>query len=295
MTALRELPFFFECAGESLLGVVSVPAEAAEVGVLVVVGGPQYRVGSHRQFVKLARFLAARGVPCMRFDYRGMGDASGAARDFEDVSLDIGAAIDAFFKAQPGLRRVVLWGLCDGASAVCFYPAASDPRVAGSVLLNPWVHTEAGEAKVFLKHYYLQRLIDPSFWKKLLGGGVRVGQSLRSLLSIAKAARSRGAASEPAAGADHSVALPERMRRGLAVRDEEPVAIFLSGKDYVAREFEAALASSPAWQALMARGNVDVQRFPDADHTLSGAGEVDAVSAATFDWLVAKGLAPARA
>jgi len=61
--------------------VVSVPGEAdaaaADTGVLIVVGGPQYRVGSHRQFVMLARFLADHGVPCMRFDYRGMGDVSG--------------------------------------------------------------------------------------------------------------------------------------------------------------------------------------------------------------------------
>src|SRR5690349_24048098 len=54
-------------------------------GVLLVVGGPQYRVGSHRQFALLCRRLAGRGVPALRFDYRGMGDADGAARTFESV------------------------------------------------------------------------------------------------------------------------------------------------------------------------------------------------------------------
>lgn len=290
MSVWRDVPVIFECAGESLMGIVSAPQKEAAVGVLVVVGGPQYRVGSHRQFVLLARYLSAHGVPCMRFDYRGMGDSSGVERSFENVSQDIEAAIGAFLETQPGLRQIVLWGLCDGASAICFYPAANDPRVAGSILLNPWVHTEVGEAKVFLKHYYLQRLTDPSFWKKLLGGGVNIGQSVRSFFSTAKAAR--GAVSEgPVPSKDHDVVLPERMMRGLAVRENEPLAIFLSGRDYVAREFDDVLAASPGWQRLVACRGADVKRFPDADHTLSGPGDVAAVSEATLSWLVAKGFA----
>lgn len=55
------------------------------LGLLMVVGGPQYRVGSHRQFVLLARDLAAAGIPVFPFDYRGMGDSTGQARDFEGI------------------------------------------------------------------------------------------------------------------------------------------------------------------------------------------------------------------
>jgi len=67
----------FDCGGSSLIGVLSGAALAAERGVLIVVGGPQYRAGSHRQFTLLARHLAERGVPTLRFDYRGMGDSDG--------------------------------------------------------------------------------------------------------------------------------------------------------------------------------------------------------------------------
>ena len=283
----------FECGGESLVGILSAPQGPARVGVLVVVGGPQYRVGSHRQFVSLARYLAARGVPCLRFDYRGMGDASGAARHFLDVSEDIRAAMDAFLAAQPGLEKVVLWGLCDGASAVCVYPA-SDARVAGVVILNPWVQTSAGQAKVFLKHYYLQRLSDPSFWKKLLGGGVNVFGSIRSLFSTARAARGDGAA-RTANSSDEADAgsLPERMAQGMLRRAGTPAALFLSGRDYVAREFEQVRDGSERWQAVVTRPEVSTRHFEQADHTFSGPDDCPAVSAATFEWLVTQGWAPA--
>ena len=51
----------FACAGETLLGILAEPQTPAHTGVVVVVGGPQYRVGSHRQFVLLSRALAAAG------------------------------------------------------------------------------------------------------------------------------------------------------------------------------------------------------------------------------------------
>lgn len=292
MSAWQEQALIFECAGESLVGIVSAPPHRAEVGVLVVVGGPQYRAGSHRQFVLLARHLAARGVPCLRFDYRGMGDASGPERSFEAVSEDIAAAIDAFLLATPGLRRVVLWGLCDGASAVCLYPAAADRRVAGAVLVNPWVHTEAGEAKVFLKHYYLQRFSDPAFWKKLFSGEVSLLRSFGSLFALLRrAGRKKPPAVADAGGEAPSAGdLPARMARGLVGRSE-PLAVFLSGRDYVAREFESVRAASGEWRTALGRPGVDVQHFVDADHTFSGPGESAAVAEATFAWLLARGLA----
>ncbi|HBZ05431.1 MAG TPA: hydrolase 1, exosortase A system-associated, partial [Massilia sp.] len=49
------------CRGAWLYGIVSLPAAPHPRGVLIVVGGPQYRAGSHRQFTLLARDLAAAG------------------------------------------------------------------------------------------------------------------------------------------------------------------------------------------------------------------------------------------
>lgn len=260
--SVRESAFLFDCGGESLPAIIAAPTAAAmSTGVVVVVGGPQYRAGSHRQFVLLARSLAASGAPCLRFDYRGMGDATGAQRDFEVVAEDIGAAVDAFFVHQPGLKRVVLWGLCDGASAAALY-APTDARVAGMVLLNPWVRTAVGEARTRLRHYYFQRILEPAFWRKLLGGGVTFGRSLGGLVKAARAARAPSAE-----GAAVTTDLPTRMADALAASHCR-YAIFLSTRDYVAREFEDLVARSPRWRALVGAAASGLRRF-EADHTFS--------------------------
>ena len=82
MTITRQ-PVAFACGQDWLLGVVTRPEKPRSRGVLVAVGGPQYRAGSHRQFVLLANDLAAQGYAVMRFDYRGMGDSTGEPRTFE--------------------------------------------------------------------------------------------------------------------------------------------------------------------------------------------------------------------
>ena len=46
---------------DELVGVLAAP-EGAQLGVLIVVGGPQCRTGSHRMFTLLARGLAAQGL-----------------------------------------------------------------------------------------------------------------------------------------------------------------------------------------------------------------------------------------
>lgn len=256
------------CDGEPLLGVLSEPAATAdaELGVLLIVGGPQYRVGSHRQFTLLARRLAAEGTPCLRFDVRGMGDSGGPQRSFEHLDDDIAAALAAWQQARPGLRRVVLWGLCDAASAALLYVhRRPDPRVAGLCLLNPWVRTEASLARAQVKHYYLDRLRQGAFWRKLLSG--RVGLSaVRELLD--KLAQSRQAGSDGAADQRHYT---EQMATALR-RFERPVLLLLSGDDYVAKEFlDRCHAGGAGWQGLLEQPGLLRHDLPEADHTFSTA------------------------
>jgi exosortase A-associated hydrolase 1 len=280
----EERPVCFSCDGCWLYGVLSLPEQPAARGVLLVVGGPQYRVGSHRQFTLLARHLAAHGVPVMRFDYRGMGDSEGPVRVFEEVEEDVRAAIDQFMREVPALEELVLWGLCDAASAALFY-AHKDPRVTGLVLLNPWVRTEGGIAKAYLKHYYLAHLFEPGLWKKIFGGDFDYGTALRSFSKlIGDAFRSNGKDS----GADDNMAgagdLPERMFNGFS-RFKGNVLVIRSGNDLTAQEFSDLIGASTKWQRLIKSDRVRMHDLPAADHTFSRRDWRDQVAAWTAEWV----------
>lgn len=290
MTAPRESAVAFDCRGDALVGILHRPQQPARRGILIVVGGgPQYRVGGHRQLTLWSRRLAAEGYAVFRFDYRGMGDAHGDFRGFEDADDDIQAAADRFCQEVPELEEIVLWGECDAASAILFY-AYRDARIKGAVLLNPWVRTEAGEAQAILRFYYVQRLLHPSFWKKVLSFKFNPFASAASALKLVRQSRAAGS---PARGAQASVLepslsrdqpLPQRLLAGLT-RFQGPVMLVISGRDLIAKEFDVLARQSPDWQQQLAAKPATWHSFPEADHTFSSAVQRDQVVRWGLDWL----------
>ena len=286
-SAFREHALLLPCEDERLLAILAEPEadSTTDLGVVIVVGGAQYRAGSHRQFVHLARALAAAGTPTLRFDVRGMGDSTGAQRSFEHLAADIGSAIDALTAARPGLRRVVLWGLCDGASASLLYlHERPDPRVHGLCLVNPWVRSEASLARTHVKHYYRQRLMQREFWGKLLSGRV-AGQALRGLWQSLRAARAQhGPVGSNAAVDRGAVAYQIRMAQAWQ-GFSGPVLLILSGQDYTALEFTTYVGAHPAWRGALVRANMMRQNMALADHTFSEAVHQRALEARCLHWL----------
>lgn len=282
----KEQPIQFGCQGDVLSAVLHHGARSNNRGVLLVVGGPQYRVGSHRQFMLLARYLAAEGVPVLRFDYRGMGDSSGPLVGFEGIGNDICSAIDCFQTVLPQIEEVVIWGLCDAATAAAFY-APGDARIKGLALLNPWVRSEQGEAKAYIKHYYIGRLLSKNFWSKVVSGKFDLFGSLKSLDQIvnkATAAKEDGVSSTESDGCQADSSLTRRMEAALS-QFEGNVMLVLSGNDLTAAEFREAANSSPRFQKILKRERYKIEKMDEADHTFSRRVWRDAVAAATLKWM----------
>lgn len=250
-------------SGAELVGVLTQPADRAAtkaIGVVIVVGGPQTRVGSHRQFVLMARALAQDGYPCLRFDYTGMGDSPGPRPDFERAGPDIRRACDALVAQVPGCAKIALWGLCDGATAALFY-APGDERVAAVIAANPWARSDATRSAALVSEHYGARLRSGEFWKKLMTGKVDVIGAAREALSHLMRARvRRDSAGEP----DPNDDLPARLARVLETSDTR-VRLQLSGRDLTAAEFEIAMDSSGLPRTRWA----DALRIGEADHTFS--------------------------
>ncbi|HTT13486.1 MAG TPA: hydrolase 1, exosortase A system-associated [Burkholderiaceae bacterium] len=277
---------WIHCGSHRMLGVLCQPAQGARsgVGVVIAVGGPQYRIGSHRQFVQLARRLAAGGFASLRFDNRGMGDSEGPARTFEQTGDDLAAAID-HLSSRPGVRSIVVWALCDAASAALMFCSAN-PRVAGLALLNPWARSEATLASTHLKHYYAQRLLERDFWNRVIQGRFDWRASARGLLgSLARLLRS--------APQNESVRFQDLMARGWR-RFESPILLVLSGRDLTAREFVEYASTDPLWRGLLQRPNVRQIDIAEADHTFSNPAWKAWLEDQTLQWLRGIDDAPAQ-
>ncbi len=277
----------FDCHGELLPAIVNTGNGTTNRGVLIVVGGPQYRVGSHRQFVLLARALAKEGVPVFRFDYRGMGDAGGSLAGFEAIHDDIAGAIDSFMSICPEVEEVVIWGLCDAATAAAFY-APHDNRIQGLVLLNPWVRSGEGEAKAYIRHYYLQRLLSRGFWRKLLSGRFQIRNSLESLIQMFKRAFGKegmdGIPGQSGECSAANTALAPRMEKALEQFDGK-VLMFLSGNDLTAAEFNQTVLASPRFRRILEKKRFNIKQLKEADHTFSRKVWRDVVALETTHWL----------
>lgn len=287
---MNETAIRFECDGDPLVGVLHRPDGVARRGILIAVaGGPQYRVGGHRQLVLWARRMAREGYAVFRFDYRGWGDSHGEFHDFDQVDNDIRAALDRFKSEVPDLGEIVLWGECNAASAILFY-AYRDERVKGLVLLNPWVRTVEGQAKAILRHYYLSRLMEPSLWKKVFSAQFNPVKSIGSALSLIGRLRTNSSTTGQAAvnsRADElpkGLSLPDRMLAGLS-RFGGPIMLVMSGRDLIAREFDEWVRGSSGWQEQLKTKSITRHDFVGADHTFSSAAERDQVVNWGLQWL----------
>ncbi|ASF45363.1 hydrolase 1, exosortase A system-associated [Methylovulum psychrotolerans] len=282
----QEIPLLIDCEGVAQIGIFHRPEQARNIGIVVVVaGGPQYRVGCARQIILWSRRLASDGYPVLRFDYRGFGDSAGEFVGFEGVNADIASAVDKLMALMPDLTSVVLWGECNAASAMMMY-AWRDKRVSGLVMQNPWVRNEATQARMYIKHYYLMRIMQKSFWLKLLNLQFNPLVSMTSLVDLWRNAKLFEAVQESRVRQEFE-SLPsyqEKMCEGLA-KFPGPVLLLMSGYSLIGKEFDELVSLSARWRAVLAAKALTRIDMPDADHTFSRSQDREKLVNHALTWL----------
>jgi len=249
----------FGCAGAELAA--SLDGAGGRIGLLLVTGGSQTRIGSHRMYERLAKGLAELGYMCLRFDRRGVGDSGGDDPGFRGSGPDLAAAAAAFRRESPGLERIIGFGLCDGATALALFGA--EAGLGGLILVNPWlVEAEAGEPPpAAIRHHYRQRLLSLEGWKKILSGAVDYRKLLEGLRRISAKQKASPLAQDTA--------------RALAAGRLRAWAILAEGDG-------TAIAAQQELKAPAFKGLIEgVQKVASDSHTFARPGDDADLLAAT--------------
>lgn len=254
----------------ALPAIFATPTGHAEGAAgLLLNAGPQRRIGPNRMWTETARRWAARGVPTLRIDLGGIGDA--------DPDLDL-SSVGQFYTGDHVLetREAVAWlrantsgrlmvsGLCAG-SGWGLHAAVEEPDVASVVLLNPralvWERraTELRDAR-----HLARQLRMAESWRKVARGSVNWNRPLR--LGRAVAAELLG--------------WPQRRwarQAALAAPEADPVRTLLTGLpergDRVVLVFTGAEELRDDLQRSGALN--ELERTPNADVISLGAPDVD--------------------
>ena len=236
--------------------------------------GCEYNVGPHRLYVPLARHYALRGYLALRFDLGGIGDSQPPpGRDenlpYPDHALDDVRAAVALVRGRPGIRRVILAGLCSGAWHA-FRAAVEGIPVEFIFLVNAplFLRDGASSSRLLSEVYELQRygrsFRDPAKWAKALRG--RAGYWTFTRLAVASLYRKSGASIRSirtALGADEPAGLGADLQR-IAAQGIQGLFVFDTGEEGL--EY-LRLCADPARLKRLTRGRFRQVEVAGAGHT----------------------------
>lgn len=280
----QEIAFAFDCNGDELIGFLHQGDQRCSIGVLTIVaGGPQYRGGVGRQLINLGRRLASEGIPVMRFDSRGMGDSEGAFTRFSSMQNDIAAAIEEFKKRAPHIRGVILWGGCDAATSALIN-AYKFSDVVCVMAGNPFVSSRS-TASIKANKHYRARLLQASFWKKVIKMEYNIGEyaaaALRKLRPKPPKVSSTNA--ERQSNNINGNFLQDLLT---GLRNFNGKVLYLMGDRFLTSdEFDALMKSNSEWRAVAAKSNHERIDIKGGDQVFSSAEAQERMFDVASEWI----------
>ena len=269
-----------DIGGHQSLGIL-VSAQS-NVAVLMVSGGAQTRVGSHRMQQQLAQMLLQQNISSLRFDFPGYGDAEGQPQDFIQHATWLAGVLANAKQLQPQIQHWLLFGLCDGASAILLNQHLIK-QSAGLILLNPWCRAEGNHAQTMMRFYYWQRFKSKEFWQKLLRGEARPLESLKQLFGFWQKSK----ASQQQHGEIKHITsdnfLPQLFKNWSEL--SQPVLLVLSENDLTAQECVTCISQLPQQQQQSIMMTTKIENITGANHTCSDAEHFNQFKQIIHHWL----------
>ena len=280
MSTLNEQAYWFG-PSDNLFGIITMPPLGTPLrhfGVVMMNPGTLHRVGGARLNVRLARQLAARGFPSIRFDLSGLGD-SGPRHDtrpyLDSMAADVSHAVDFLTKKTDATQFAVV-GLCAGA-AVSYAAALSDARFAALVQLEGFAYP----TRLYKLFQWRSRLLNSAKWIELLNGKKPlrpiISRALRRLLgrkqqSDSAAEQAQQSLEDARAAERHLVNLlpaQANMRAGLDLLVSRRVRMLnvFAGIDHPYYSYRGQFVD--AFPDLDFKGLLEVEHVTDADHLFS--------------------------
>lgn len=258
-------------------GVVTMPVggRIGDVCGLFLNAGEVRHIGPNRNWVENARRWAAQGIPSVRIDLEGIGEAGGDRGEHpgiagfydEAYAQQITHVLDALEQADLGSRFVCI-GLCSGAYWSLQF-ADRDPRVVAAVLLNPGAITWDPELRSRRDARLLSKSVSTgASWRKLFRGDVDLRRKATLLRGIVESWLRRGR---------------RAVRRRALVNESlgDPAVLFDRVRDRGKRISMAFSGNEPVLAELTADGiinriaewpNIEFDLLEGEDHALGPIG-----------------------
>lgn len=172
---------------QELRGVLYLPLEATDRGLVLLHGWSGYRGGPARLLTETAQRAARAGMAALCCDFRGRGDSGGAVEQAAlRTMIEDARSLQSWMSTITGVQHLTLLGLCSGAEvalgASLAHPAVdslvlwSAPVFAGEFTLGR--QARRGRAALVV---YWQKLWRRETWDKLLHGRLNLRMIARAI------------------------------------------------------------------------------------------------------------------
>ncbi len=253
-----DVPVFFPEPEKQFFGFVSMPRTSppSTTGVILLSGsfGGTTTLGRNRMWLKMARSLADRGYPVLRFDYAGIGYSVGelVCCDLDRPALsELAAGFDVL--ADHGAERFIVVGTCYG-SRTALEGTVGDPRIAAVHLLVPPVRdvTKGQEDAEHLAEYVgaaslAKKAITPQNLRKLVTNkqsrrAARRVLSMKARSVVGRGPRRAGSGEAPQGRSARDASLKFQRPLRALLEGGVPVRLLFGDADPFFTEFQEARA-----------------------------------------------------